>query len=362
MLTNRGEVHEGGAGCAGGEVEEDRPDRRAGQRAGRALRRRPSPKKYTEAQAAEIDKQKALNEQQVAKTEAETKKIKAQGEGRRQRRAQREPDRQRAQAALHRRIVQRGSARRRPRRCGHARPDQVGVAVMFKRYPYTIGLLTVISFVVCVGWLFTTMPACIRSAMASPRSGRSWNARGVRRTVRGGRRMNFRCTRLAAVGDPRIRAARTLHTHRHAARNEGQPVAVVYQFLRLVILCALVLTILRLARRHCDLPSDAAGGDKEQVVNTTSLNDRAAGFSPPAARKRAGSPPVEIRVRWARAKTEGSRSIRPPSTGGRVSVGRDPSPYDRKSVDCGSDGVRAGGLHCRRRPRQRGPAPNEGVL
>ena len=37
-------------------------------------------KKYNEAQAAEIDKQKALNEQQVAKTEAETKKIKAQGE------------------------------------------------------------------------------------------------------------------------------------------------------------------------------------------------------------------------------------------------------------------------------------------
>ena len=26
---------------------------------------------------------------------------------------------------------------------------------MFKRYPYTIGLLTVISFVGCVGWLFT---------------------------------------------------------------------------------------------------------------------------------------------------------------------------------------------------------------
>lgn len=37
-------------------------------------------KKYNEAQAAEIDKQKVLNEQQVAKTEAETKKIKAQGE------------------------------------------------------------------------------------------------------------------------------------------------------------------------------------------------------------------------------------------------------------------------------------------
>ena len=35
------------------------------------------------------------------------------------------------------------------------RTYQVGVAVMFKRYPYTIGLLTVISFVVCVGWLFT---------------------------------------------------------------------------------------------------------------------------------------------------------------------------------------------------------------
>lgn len=53
------------------------------------------------------------------------------------------------------RLNPRGPARRRPRRCGHARPDQVGVAVMFKRYPYTIGLLTVISFVVCVGWLFT---------------------------------------------------------------------------------------------------------------------------------------------------------------------------------------------------------------
>ena len=26
---------------------------------------------------------------------------------------------------------------------------------MFKRYPYTIGLLTVISFVVCIVWLFT---------------------------------------------------------------------------------------------------------------------------------------------------------------------------------------------------------------
>lgn len=37
-------------------------------------------KKYNEAQAAEIDKQKAMNEQEVAKTEAETKKIKAQGE------------------------------------------------------------------------------------------------------------------------------------------------------------------------------------------------------------------------------------------------------------------------------------------
>ena len=36
--------------------------------------------KYQEAQAAEINKQKALNEQEVAKTEAETKKIKAQGD------------------------------------------------------------------------------------------------------------------------------------------------------------------------------------------------------------------------------------------------------------------------------------------
>ena len=39
-------VHEGGAGCAGGEVEEDRPDRRTGQRAGRALWRRAIVKKY----------------------------------------------------------------------------------------------------------------------------------------------------------------------------------------------------------------------------------------------------------------------------------------------------------------------------
>lgn len=36
--------------------------------------------KYAEAQAAEIDKQKALNEQEVEKTKAETKRIKAQGE------------------------------------------------------------------------------------------------------------------------------------------------------------------------------------------------------------------------------------------------------------------------------------------
>ena len=78
-------------------------------------------------------------------------------------------------------------------------------------------------------------------------------------------------------GDPRIRAARTLHTHRHAARNEGQagsgcvPVAQARHSLRARA------DHLRLARRHCDLPSDAAGGDKEQVVNTTSLNDRAAG-------------------------------------------------------------------------------------
>ena len=35
-----------------------------------------------EAQAAEIDKQKALNQQDVAKTEAETKRIQAQGEAR----------------------------------------------------------------------------------------------------------------------------------------------------------------------------------------------------------------------------------------------------------------------------------------
>ena len=60
-------------------MEEDRPDRRAGQRAGRALRRGRHQEVHG-AQAAEIDKQKALNEQQVAKTEAETKKIKAQGE------------------------------------------------------------------------------------------------------------------------------------------------------------------------------------------------------------------------------------------------------------------------------------------
>lgn len=61
---------------------------------------------------------------------------------------------------------------------------------------------------------------------------------------------------------------------------------------------------MRLARRHCDLPSDTAGGDKEQVVNTTSLNDRAAGsLHRRRTQGRAGSPPVEIRVRRARAKT-----------------------------------------------------------
>lgn len=36
--------------------------------------------KYAEAQAVEIDKQKAINQQDVAKTQAETKKIQAQGE------------------------------------------------------------------------------------------------------------------------------------------------------------------------------------------------------------------------------------------------------------------------------------------
>lgn len=71
---------------------------------------------------------------------------------------------------------------------------------------------------------------------------------------------------------------------------------------------------LRLARRHCDLPSDAAGGDKEQVVNTTSLNDRAAGS---LHRRRAKGGQVRPRSRFAsggRGQRPGSRSIRPPST------------------------------------------------
>ena len=70
---------------------------------------------------------------------------------------------------------------------------------MFKRYPYTIGLLTVISFVVCVGWLFTHDAACIRSAMASPRSGRSWNAPWCSSHCSRRPANELRCTRLAAV-------------------------------------------------------------------------------------------------------------------------------------------------------------------
>lgn len=34
-----------------------------------------------------------------------------------------------------------------------SRPNKA--ALTFKRYPYTIALLTVISFVVCIVWLFT---------------------------------------------------------------------------------------------------------------------------------------------------------------------------------------------------------------
>ena len=108
--------------------------------------------------------------------------------------------------------------------------------------------------------------------------------------------------------------ARILHTHRHAARDEGQagsacvPVAQARHSLRARA------DHLRLARRHCDLPSDAAGGDKEQGVNTTSLNDRVAG-SPHRRRAKGGQ--VRPRSRFAsggRGQRPGSRSIRPPST------------------------------------------------
>ena len=34
-------------------------------------------------------------------------------------------------------------------------PSSPKEGMMFKRYPYTIGLVAVISFIVCVGWLFT---------------------------------------------------------------------------------------------------------------------------------------------------------------------------------------------------------------
>ena len=104
-------------------------------------------KKYTEAQAAEIDKQKALNEQQVAKTEAETKKIKAQGEAD-------------ANAVLNESLTDNVLKQHYIDALSNADqlvvvPDGADTLVMFKRYPYTIALLTVISFVVCIVWLFT---------------------------------------------------------------------------------------------------------------------------------------------------------------------------------------------------------------
>ena len=73
--------------------------------------------KYAEAQAAEIDKQKALHGRDQTHQGA--------GRGRRQQGAQRLPDRQRAQTALHRRIAERRPADRHSRGLQHPHPTQV---------------------------------------------------------------------------------------------------------------------------------------------------------------------------------------------------------------------------------------------
>ena len=114
---------------------------------------------------------------------------------------------------------------------------------MFKRYPYTIGLLTVISFVVCVGCCSLTMPACIRSAMASPRSGRSWNAPWCSSHCSRRPANELRCIvwqQWVILGYALLEHFILIGTLRET---KAKPGALVYQSLRLVILCALVLTI-----------------------------------------------------------------------------------------------------------------------
>ena len=103
---------------------------------------------------------------------------------------------------------------------------------MFKRYPYTIGLLTVISFVVCVGWLFTH-DACmhpIGNGLAA-----FWAF------------VECPVVFVALVWQQWVILGYALLEHfiliGTLRETKAKPGALVYQSLRLVILCALVLTI-----------------------------------------------------------------------------------------------------------------------
>lgn len=117
---------------------------------------------------------------------------------------------------------------------------------MFKRYPYTIGLLLVVSIICCLAWLLTH-DACMHplgNGLAA------WWAfvnaplfpRGPRR--RGGRRgMNFDALvwqQWVILGYALLEHFILIGTLRET---KAKPGAVMYQLLRLVILCALVLTI-----------------------------------------------------------------------------------------------------------------------
>lgn len=86
---------------------------------------------------------------------------------------------------------------------------------MFKRYPYTIALLTVISFVVCIVWLFTH-EACMHPLG------------------------NGLAAWWVILGYALLEHFILIGTLRET---KAKPGALVYQSLRLVILCALVLTI-----------------------------------------------------------------------------------------------------------------------
>lgn len=115
---------------------------------------------------------------------------------------------------------------------------------MFKRYPYTIGLMAAISFIVCVVWLFTH-DACGSSVW-------QWVGRvvGVRRRadpVHRHRRGAGRRTVSGIVWQQWVILGYALLEHfiliGALRETKAKPGAVMYQFLRLVILCALVLTI-----------------------------------------------------------------------------------------------------------------------